>query len=159
LLSGEGKPQAKADMAVPVLDASALLAYLRGESGADVVSEAIAGGATISAVNLAEALSRSTDSGVNPAQFARELTDRGLLDGAITTEPFTVADAIEAARLRPLTRAAGLSLGDRACLALARRLEGVAMTTDTAWARVELDVPLRLVREDPDAASSPSGPG
>jgi hypothetical protein len=38
-------------------------------------------------------------------------------------------------------------------------LEGVAMTTDTAWARVELDVPLRLIREDPDAASLPPGPG
>ncbi len=159
MLSGEGKPHAKADMVVPVLDASALLAYLRAEPGAEVVSEAIAGGATISTVNLAEALSRATDSGVNPAQLARELTDRGLLDGAIATEPFTVADAIEAARLRPLTRAAGLSLGDRACLALARRLGGVAVTTDTAWARVELDVPLRLVREDPDAASSPPGPG
>jgi ribonuclease VapC len=149
LLSGEEKPRAKADMAVPVLDASALLAYLRGEPGAEAVSEAIAGGATISTVNLAEALSRSADNGVNPAQLARELADRGLVDGAIATEPFTVADAIEAARLRPLTRAAGLSLGDRACLALARRLEGVAMTTDTAWARVELDVPLRLVREQP----------
>ncbi len=45
-------------MAVPVLDASALLAYLRGEPGAGVVCEAIAGGATISTVNLAEALSR-----------------------------------------------------------------------------------------------------
>jgi ribonuclease VapC len=146
-------------MAVLVLDASALLAYLRDEPGAEVVTEAIADGATISTVNLAEALSRSTDNGVNPAQLARELTDRGLLDGAITTEPFTVADAIEAARPRPLTRAAGLSLGDRACLALARRLEGVAMTTDTAWARVELDVPLRLVREDSDAVPTLPDPG
>ncbi len=145
-------------MAVPVLDASALLAYLRGEPGAEVVSEAIAGGATISTVNLAEALGRATDNGVNPAQLALELTDRGLLDGAIATEPFTVADAIEAARLRPLTRAAGLSLGDRACLALARRLQGEAMTTDTAWARVELDVPLRLIRDDSKDAAAPSPP-
>jgi ribonuclease VapC len=159
LFSGEKKPHAKADMVVPVLDASALLAYLRGEPGADVVSEAIAGGATISTVNLTEALSRATDNGVNPAQLTRQLTDRGLLDGAITTEPFTVADAIEAARLRPLTRAAGLSLGDRACLALTRRLGGMAMTTDTAWARVELDVPLRLVREDSDATLAPADSG
>ncbi len=96
---------------------------------------------------------------MDPAQLARELTNRGLLDGAFTVEPFTVADAIEVAHLRPLTRAAGLSLGDRACLALTRRLEGVAMTTDAAWARVELDVPLRLVREDSDVAPSSPGPG
>ena len=157
--SGEEKPRAKTNMVVPVLDASDLLAYLRDEPGAEIVSEAIAGGATISTVNLAEALGRSTDNGVEPVQLAHELTDRGLLGGAIATEPFTAADAIEAARLRPLTRAAGLSLGDRACLALARRLDGVAMTTDTAWARVELDVALTLIREDFDAAPSPPEPG
>jgi ribonuclease VapC len=137
-------------MAVPVLDASALLAYLRGEPGADVVAEAIAGGATISTVNLAESLSRSTDDGLDPAQLAEELSSRGLLDGAITVHPFTAVDAIEAARLRPLTRTAGLSLGDRACLALARRLDGVALTTDTTWGRVELDVEIKLCRERGD---------
>ena len=159
MLSGEGSRARRLTWQCRCWDASALLAYLRGEPGAEVVSEAIAGGATISTVNLAEALSRSTDNGVILTQLARELTDRGLLDGVIATEPFTVADAIEAARLRPLTRAAGLSLGDRACLALTRRLGGVAMTTDTAWARVELDVPLTLVRKDSDAAPSPPDPG
>ncbi|MFI5003455.1 MAG: type II toxin-antitoxin system VapC family toxin [Solirubrobacterales bacterium] len=143
---------------VPVLDASALLAHLRDEPGGDLVAEAIAGGAVISTVNLAEVLSSSTDHGVDPVQLSTELSDRGLLDGALATEPFTAADAVEAARLRPLTRSAGLSLGDRACLALARRLDGVAVTADNAWARVELDVVRTLVREDPDAASSPSHP-
>jgi PIN domain nuclease of toxin-antitoxin system len=64
----------------------------------------------------------------------------------VTVEPFTTADAIEAARLRPLTRAAGLSLGDRACLALARRQRAVALTADSAWATLPLDVDVRPIR-------------
>ncbi len=145
-------------MAVPVLDASALLAHLRDEPGADVVAEAIAGGAAVSTVNVAEALGSEASRGTDPVRLVEELGSRGLLDGALTVHPFTTADAIEAARLRPLTRTAGLSLGDRACLALARRLDGLAMTADTAWARVELDVPLALIREDSDAAPPPRRP-
>jgi len=130
----------------PVLDASALLAYLRDEPGADVVAEAIAGGAVISTVDLAEVFSRVADRGEDPAKLAAELTQSGLLDGAITVEPFTAADAIDAGRLRPLTRDAGLSLGDRACLALARRLGAPAMTADTDWQGVAHGVELRPIR-------------
>jgi ribonuclease VapC len=130
----------------PVLDASALLAHLRDEPGADVVAEAIASGAVISTVNLAEVFSRVADRGGDPAQLAAELTQRGLLDGAITVEPFTAADAIDAGRLRPLTRDAGLSLGDRACLALARRLDAPALTADTDWQGVAHGVELRPIR-------------
>jgi len=133
-------------VAVPVLDASALLAYLRDEPGADAVADAIAGGSAMSTVNLAEALGRSADRGIDPARLSEELVGRGLLDGAIAVHPFTTADAVEAARLRPLTRTAGLSLADRACLALTRRLGGVALTTDGAWARVNLDVEVNLFR-------------
>jgi PIN domain nuclease of toxin-antitoxin system len=130
----------------PVLDASALLAHLRDEPGADVVAEAIAGGAVISTVNLAEVFSRVADRGGDPAKLAAELTQSGLLDGAITVEPFTAADAIDAGRLRPLTRDAGLSLGDRACLALARRLDAPALTADTDWQAVAHGVELRSIR-------------
>jgi ribonuclease VapC len=130
-----------------VLDASALLAYLRDEPGAEVVSEAIAGGAAVSAVNLAEVLSRVTDRGRDPAALVVRMTERGLLGGAIAVESFTTADAVETARLRPLTRKAGLSLGDRACLALARRLEAPALTADLAWSEAgELAVELRQIR-------------
>lgn len=129
-----------------VLDASALLAYLRDEPGAELVAEAIADGVVISTVNLAEVLSRSADRGADPAKIAAKLTQSGLLDGAITVEPFTTADAIDAARLRPLTRDAGLSLGDRACLALARRLGIPALTADTAWQGVAHDVELHPIR-------------
>jgi ribonuclease VapC len=130
----------------PVLDASALLAHLRDEPGADVVAEAIASGAVISTVNLAEVFSRVADRGDDPAKLAAELTQSGLLDGAITVEPFTAADAIDAARLRSLTRDAGLSLGDRACLALARRLDAPALTADTDWQGVAHGVELRPIR-------------
>jgi ribonuclease VapC len=130
----------------PVLDASALLAHLRDEPGADVVAEAIAGGAVISTVNLAEVFSCVADRGGDPAKLAAELTQSGLLDGAITVESFTAADAIDAGRLRPLTRDAGLSLGDRACLALARRLDAPALTADTDWQGVAHGVELRPIR-------------
>jgi ribonuclease VapC len=130
----------------PVLDASALLAHLRDEPGADVVAEAIASGAVISTVNLAEVFSRVANRGEDPAKLAAELTQSGLLDGAITVEPFTAADAIDAGRLRPLTRDAGLSLGDRVCLALARRLDAPALTADTDWQGVAHGVELRPIR-------------
>jgi ribonuclease VapC len=129
-----------------VLDASALLAYLQKEAGGDVVAAAIADGATISTVNLAEVLGRAGEQGVDPVKLAVQLAERGLIDGAITVEPFTGADATEVARLRPLTRDAGLSLGDRACLALARRLGAPALTADTVWQDAAHGVELRLIR-------------
>jgi PIN domain nuclease of toxin-antitoxin system len=130
----------------PVLDASALLAYLREEPGADTVADTIAEGAVMSAVNVAEVLSRSADRGADPVELAATLAAGGLLDGAVTVEPFTTADAIDTARLRPLTRAAGLSFGDRACLALARRLSSPAVTADTAWQGTSHGVELHQIR-------------
>jgi ribonuclease VapC len=130
----------------PVLDASAFLAYLGNESGADVVADAIAGGAIIATVNLAEALSTLASRGRDPTAVAAELIERGLLDGAIAVEPFTTADAVEAARLRPLTTDAGLSLADRACLAVARRLSTAALTADQAWSGLALGVDVRTIR-------------
>ena len=133
-------------MSAAVLDASAFLAYLQDEPGADVVSDAISDGAAISTANLAEVLSRAAARGHDPQRLARQLTERGLLDGAIVVEPLSSADAVEIARLRPLTRERGLSLADRACLALATRLELPAVTADTAWSQLELPVELRPIR-------------
>jgi len=133
-------------LAESILDASALLAYLRNEPGADAVAEAIAAGTAMSTANLAEVLSRAADRGADPRRLAEGLTDRGLLHGAIQVEQVTVEDAVEIAHLRPLTRAAGLSLGDRSCLALAVRLGLPVFTADTAWVKVELDLDLRMVR-------------
>jgi PIN domain nuclease of toxin-antitoxin system len=129
-----------------VLDASALLAYLREEPGAAGVADAIADGAAISTVNLGEVLSRVADRGGDPVRLCEILTARGLLDGAVTVEPFTTGDAVEVARLRPPTREAGLSLGDRACLALALRVGATAVTADTAWNGQTTGAELRQIR-------------
>ena len=131
----------------PTLDASALLALLQNERGAEVVEDAIADGATISTVNLAEALSTMARKGADPAAALATMTERGVIGGAITVEPFTLADAVEAARLRPLTAPAGLSLGDRSCLALARRLGTPALTADQPWRGIDLPVEVRSIRE------------
>ncbi len=129
-----------------VLDASALLAYLLDEPGARLVAEAIAGGAVISSVNLAEVLGQTADRGADPHRLADDLRRRGLLDGAVTVEPFTGDDAVEAARLRRSTRKLGLSLGDRACLALGLRLARPVLTADRAWTDLALDLELRQIR-------------
>lgn len=134
------------ESATQLLDASAFLAYLTNEPGADLVTDAIAGGAVIATVNLAEALSTLAARGQDPGAVALDLTSRGLLDGAITVEPFTTIDAIEAARLRPLTSSAGLSLADRSCLAVARRLSTVVLTADRAWDGLALGIDVRLIR-------------
>jgi ribonuclease VapC len=129
-----------------VLDASAFLAYLHGEPGADVVSDAIADGTHLSSVNLAEVLGHFARLGANAKDLSEDLTARGLLGMAVRVESFTQADAIETARLRPLTRELGLSLADRACLALARRLGAPVLTADSAWAGATLEVDLTFIR-------------
>ena len=133
-------------MAAALLDASALLAYLADEPGAGRVQGAIAAGAAVSAVNLAEVLSKLADRGADPEAAVAALTARGLLGAAVAVEPFSAADAVAAARLRPLTRAEGLSLGDRACLATAQRLGLAALTADRRWAQLHLPVAVELIR-------------
>jgi PIN domain nuclease of toxin-antitoxin system len=133
-------------LAGAVLDASAVLAYLNREPGAEFVADVLAGGASVSAVNLAEVLSTGADRGVTPERLATRLAEVGVLDGAITVEPFTREDASTVGALRLVTRGAGLSLGDRACLALARRLEAPAVTADAAWSDVDVGVEIRLIR-------------
>lgn len=120
-----------------VLDASAVLAVAHGEPGADVV-EPLVDGSSLSAVNWSEVARVCLSAGRKPAALRSLLVDAGC-----EIVPFTVEDANVAAALWPATRAAGLSLGDRACLALAHRLDRVAVTTDRAW--VELDVGVDVV--------------
>ncbi|RTH03912.1 VapC toxin family PIN domain ribonuclease [Thermus scotoductus] len=129
-----------------VLDASALLALLKGEPGAERVAEALERGAYLSAVNLAEVLSKLADWGEDPAEAQARMAQVGLLGAAVEVLPFTGEDALEVARLRALTRAYGLSFGDRACLALARRLGLPALTAERAWAELDLGIPVEVLR-------------
>ncbi len=126
-------------MSASVLDASAFLAYLQEEPGADQVTDALGQTAVISAANWAEVLTKLGDVGHEPRSFVGELREAGLLGGALEVVPLLDEDAILIAGLRPSTKAAGLSLADRACLALGIRLGLDVLTTDRAW--LELDVP------------------
>lgn len=129
-----------------VLDASALLAYLRGERGAERVVAILAEGAVISTVNLAEVLSKRAEAGDDPEALARRMIDSGLLLGAVDVAYLELDDAVTIARLRTATGRNGLSLGDRACLAVARRLAGRAVTADTAWADLDAGVEIETIR-------------
>lgn len=113
-----------------VLDSSAVLALLLAEPGADRVKTVLPG-ALLSTVNLAEVITKLCERGM-PAGEARAAVE------AIGVElvDFDVDLACAAGNLRLVTRSAGLSLGDRACLALSRHRGLPAMTSDTAWAQL-----------------------
>lgn len=129
-----------------VLDASALLAYLNQEAGAEAVAEQMVRGGFISAVNLAEVYSKVTEWGQDVHLLEQALVRQGLLGGVLEVVPFGPEDVLRVAALRPLTKTQGLSLGDRVCLALAQRLELPALTTDSAWNNLDVGVEVRVVR-------------
>jgi ribonuclease VapC len=130
-----------------VLDASALLAYLQDEDGAGHVADATARSAAISAANWAETLSKVADAGADPRHVARELEEQGLLHGLIEVVPLTAEDALLIGGLRLQTRELGLSLGDRACLALGLRLELPILTADREWTDLQdLEVEVKPIR-------------
>ncbi|MCC7020896.1 MAG: type II toxin-antitoxin system VapC family toxin [Ardenticatenales bacterium] len=123
-----------------VLDASALLALLQSEPGAHLVAELLPE-AVISAVNLSEVVAK--------------LAEHGMPDGAIrsafeglmlSVRDFDAAAAVAAGLLRPRTKAFGLSLGDRACLTLARDLGRSAVTTDRRWSDTNVGVDVEVIR-------------
>ena len=129
-----------------VLDASGLLAYLKREPGEERVAQAMAGGLVISSVNLAEVLAKLADAGADPDQASTTLIERGILNGTVTIEPFTDGDALASAKLRRATASAGLSLADRACLALASRLSVPALTADRVWSALDTGVVVQVIR-------------
>ena len=116
-----------------VLDASAVLAVLNGEPGEKKVIPLLAESA-ISAVNLTEVGAKLLEAGMEEASAQIAVSVLGI--GEIVD--FTEDSAWEAAQLRPLTKQYGLSLGDRACLALAHKLNVPAVTADKEWSKFKL---------------------
>jgi len=123
-----------------VLDASALLALLQAESGSDEVARVLPR-AALSSVNLSEVVARLVENGMPEAEVQEALDDLGY-----TIYPFDRELAFLAGHLRPATKSQGLSLGDRACLALGLRLSLPVLTADRAWKDLPLDVEVRLLR-------------
>jgi len=123
-----------------VADASAVLALLIGEPFTRFDPQLLTN-AAISAVNLSEVLARLLDLGMPESDAASALATLNLRVVA-----FDRPQAQAAARLRAATRHAGLSLGDRACLALGRHLAGPVVTADRAWASVDVGVEIVLIR-------------
>ncbi|MBF0165369.1 MAG: type II toxin-antitoxin system VapC family toxin [Magnetococcales bacterium] len=110
-----------------VLDASALLAFLHGERGAEMVAANLEG-AWISSVNWSEVLQKSMEHGVNTDGLSEDWAELGVM-----VQPFLIEDALRMARYWLRSRALGLSFADRACLALGARSGGVVVTADRAW--------------------------
>jgi len=124
-----------------VLDASALLAYLQNEPGAALVDKVL-NKSVISTVNWAEVVQKSLSRGVDLEGLREDLEAIGL-----RILPFTVSQAEIAGKLWLTTRALGLSLGDRACLALGLELCVPVVTTDKIWQKLELGLEIHISRE------------
>jgi PIN domain nuclease of toxin-antitoxin system len=116
-----------------VLDASAVLAVLNGEPGEKKVIPLLTESA-VSSVNLTEVAAKLLEAGMDEASAQIAVSVLGI--GKIVD--FSEELAWETARLRPLTKQYGLSLGDRACLALARKLNVPAVTADKEWSKFKL---------------------
>jgi ribonuclease VapC len=127
-------------MADVVLDVSALLAWMLQEPGAGVVDPEL-DGAFVSAVNFTEVITKLIDLGLAPEEAVRRA-----LKLPCRVAPVDTALAIDAGVLRAQTAHLGLSLGDRACLALGRRLGLPVLTCDRPWASLDLGMEIRLVR-------------
>ena len=123
-----------------VLDTSAILAVVNEEPGAEVVLPML-DRAIINAVTLAEVITKMADWGIDESTIRDRLDDLG-----IRIVPFDEDQAYRTGMLRSAIRRFGLSLGDRACLALGLIRELPVVTADRNWVRVSLDLDLQLIR-------------
>jgi ribonuclease VapC len=137
---GAARLTASSKVAEFVLDSSALLAFVNGEVGGEMVADII-GDSIISTVNIAEVVTKLVDRGAS-LQQAREAL--AMADYSIADFDRPLAEATGA--LVKQTRGRGLSLGDRACLALAQREQLPALTGDREWLEVVTGIEIRLFR-------------
>jgi len=127
-------------MSKVVLDASAILALLNVEPGAEMVQQFIPD-AIVSSVNLAEVVTYLSLIGMPERQIQEALSLLGL-----EVIPFDDEQAFQAGLLASKTHAHGLSLGDRACLTLAFLSKATALTADRNWKELDLPVEIHLIR-------------
>jgi PIN domain nuclease of toxin-antitoxin system len=124
-----------------ILDASALLALIKNESGADKV-EPLLGFIVMSSVNVSEAAAILLGSEMS----SQEVQDC-LLPLISVIVPFDEEQAFQAADLKKKPKRQGLSLGDRACIALGIKMQFPIYTADRIWQEVQLDtVEIKLIR-------------
>lgn len=123
-----------------VLDASALLAFLHDEPESDRVRQALEG-AVVSAVNWAEVVQKSIQQRADVTGMREQFSEIGVI-----FEPFTPEQAEIAAHLWETTRRHGLSLADRACLALAMERKAPVLTADRTWGELGVGVEIQLLR-------------
>ena len=124
-----------------VLDASALLAVLNGEAGADKLTPQLLRSATSSTVNLAEVQGKLVDRGLAPGD-AWYATLSPIREATV----FTAEHAKTAGSLIAQTRSLSLSLGDRACLALGLALKAPVYTADRSWKTLKLGIRIHVIR-------------
>ncbi len=123
-----------------VIDASAFLAIVRGEPGADLATSRLPG-ASMSVVNASEALMRGMEKGL-PLDLMRALLSSQQVRLLVFDEALAVATAL----LRPASKHAGLSFADRACIATAVALKATVVTADRVWADLDLPCTVELIR-------------
>jgi ribonuclease VapC len=123
-----------------ILDASAVICLIDEEPGAEIVDKLLSR-ALMSAVNLAEVVSKLQERGGTD-----QMIDTTLAEFEFEIIEFDAEQAKLSGKLRNLTRTKGLSLGDRACLALAASRGAIAVTTDKAWKDFEHIARVKLVR-------------
>jgi len=124
-----------------VLDASVMLAVLNREPGSERLTPEMLSNASGSTVNLAEVHTKLVSRGEDPDDAWEDA-----LSAIQELVPFTEAQARIAGGLVPQTRALGLSLGDRACLALGIALHAPVYTTDRSWKNLKLGIRIHVVR-------------
>jgi len=123
-----------------VFDASALLAVMLGEPGSEIVLAEIRRG-LVSTVNVVEVIQRMADHGIDSKETLKQLSRL-----EIEIVPFDLDQAAVVASLRPATRHKGVSLADRACLALGIDRGLPVFTTDRIWTELALPLDIRLIR-------------